>query len=138
MQEVKVVKCYLTGIRNPVIKIIGIYEENLDLILYNDDQEVSYNLQIDKENKSFVLTANILKCKIIKLYNKNNFQDIILIKNKTSKRILKKISTFLLDLFTDIIYEENDFVGIETVNITGVKNPVIEIKGFITKEKFDF
>ena len=109
MQEVKVVKCYLTGIRNPVIKIIGIYEENLDLILYNDDQEVPYNLQIDKENKSFVLTANILKCKIIKLYDKNNFQDIILIKNKTSKRILKKISTFLLDLFTDIIYEENDW-----------------------------
>lgn len=136
MKEVEVIKAFITGIKNSHIKVIGVYKESLNLSLIGDQKKINFNLKDNKKNNSFVLDADIKNIKNIELFQ--NEIEILNIKNKVSKRIILKLKSFILDLFTDVIYEANDFIGINYVGISGVKKPVLEVSGTIIKDNYEF
>lgn len=137
MQDVKIIKVYLTGVRNSYIKIIGAYEEKIDLILLGDNKKIDFEIKKNQKKKTFVLKANVKNIKEIVLLHENN-KKILKIKNRFYKRLLSKIKTVLLNLFTNIIYEENDFIGLRHITIENKKKPVIKIEGTIIKDNYQF
>ena len=44
MKEVEIIKYELGGIRNPGLKIIGVYKKNLNIMLLGDNEKIEYNV----------------------------------------------------------------------------------------------
>ncbi len=138
MENIEVIQYHLTGVKHPSLKIIGLYNENLNFSLLGDQKKLKYQLNVNEDKKTFVLTALVNDIKEITLIDNSVNQVVLQIKNRKYKRIIKKIKSVLLNMFTVQILEENDFIGIQSIHIGGINHPVVEISGSIIKDHFEF
>lgn len=139
MKEVEIVKAHITGIKNSMVRISGYYNKKVDLELYFDDEINDFSIKESEQNNTFILKAHVpTTVKKIHLVDKRNNKKIVTLNNNVYKRIFQKVKGMFLDILTDVIYEQNDFIGINYVKISGVKNPVLEITGSIIKENYVF
>lgn len=127
MKEVEIIKYELGGIRNPGLKIIGVYKKNLNIMLLGDNEKIEYNVDIDKKNKEFTLTAVVKNKKLIQLINKENNTIILNLKNKLIKRVLCKLKS--LFYFQGYQFYKNECIGIGRISLEGVLHPKLTMIG---------
>lgn len=125
MKEVEIVKYELGGIKNPCLKIIGTYKQNLNLVLYGDTEKLNFELDENKKMKEFVLTALVKSKKELRLINDG--KEVFFLKNKFYKRFLHKLkSCFHLKYYH--LYKNNN-IGIANIIIDGVIHPKLTLVG---------